>query len=316
MELLQRLESWLDKVPKSAVYVCAALGLLSLSRSVLPVLQDFYHFHLQSIPNYAAKYGKGSYVLITGASDGIGEQLAYYFASQGFNLVLIARSQEKLDKVKAKCVLTHCVHVVDIIQDLNTLDAAVFTRIAAQVSSLDISILVNNAGVLIRSPLPVLSQEEVLAQINVNVMAPTLLTRALLPKMLDRPQRGLVINLSSMLARIPAGYVAVYSATKAYMRAFSLALAQELSGKIDVFAACPSSVSTKLIGNPEVNCTVAALNVTVQGILTQAPRQLESFCSFKHAWIYYKLSFLSFASRIRINTAIVKGRYEAAKAKV
>lgn len=313
-ELFQRIDSLFARLPKPVLYTFAALGFLSFSRSLLTPLHDFYRYHLQPSPNYVTRYGKGAYALITGASDGIGEELAYAFARDGFNLVLIGRNPEKLDKVKAKCVLTHCVHVVEIVQDLNTLDSAVYTKIAAQIEPLDLAIVVNNAAAFTRGPFNEQSQEDIMAQITVNVVAHTLLTRAVLPKLLSRGRKGLIINMSSIAARMPVGYLAIYCATKAYIRAFSLALAEELKGKIDVFAACPASVSTKMTGYPKINSEVTTLAVTVQGLLSQAVRETESFCSFKHSWLYYKVSFLSLAQRVSMRTAMAKKRYEACKA--
>lgn len=309
--LIERVERLFSQFPKPLLYTFAALGLLSVSRRLLTPLCDFYRYHLQPIPDYSSLYGKGAYVLITGASDGIGEQLAYSFARCGFNLVLIGRNSEKLDRVKAVCVVTHCVHVLAIVQDLNTWDAAVYARIAAQVEDLDLAIVVNNAGTLIRGAFAAQSEAEVMSQVTVNVVAHTLLTRAVLPKLLSRGRKGLIINLSSFAARIPVGYLAIYCATKAYIRAFSLALAEELKGRVDVFAACPGAVRTKMTGYPKVNSDVTSLEVTVRGLLSQAVRETEGFCSFKHSWLYYKLTFLSLTKRISLRTAVVKKRYES-----
>jgi len=309
-ELIERVEKLLSQLPTPLLYSFAALGFLSVSRSLLSPLHSFYRYYLQPSPDYISRYGKGAYVLITGASDGIGEQLAYTFARSGFNLVLVGRNAGKLDRVKAECVITHCVHVVAIVQDLDSLDPAVYEGIAEKIEPLDLAIVVNNAGALTRGPFLAQSQAEILTQVTVNVVALTLLTKAVLPKLLSRGRKGLLINLSSIAARVPVGYLAVYCATKAYTRAFSLALAEELKGKVDVFAACPASVSSKMTGYAKVNAEVASLEVTVQGLLRQAGRDTEGFCSFKHSWLYYKLSFVSLAKRISMRTAMAKTRYE------
>jgi short-subunit dehydrogenase len=203
--------------------------------------------------------------------------------------------------------------VIAIVQDLNTLDPAVYTKIATQIEALDLAIVVNNAGTLICSPFHEQSQEEIMNQITVNVVAHTLLTRAVLPKLLSRGKKGLIINMSSIAASIPVGYLAIYSGTKAYIRAFSLALAEELKGKVDVFAACPAIVSTKMTGYPKINSEVTALAVTVQGLLSQAVRETESSCSFKHSWLCYKLSYLSLGQRISVWTTMAKRTYEASR---
>ncbi len=168
-------------------------------------------------------------VLVTGASSGIGEELARRFAADGAELVLVARSEERLRRLAAELNERHGVAARVEAVDLAAPGAvaALCERLAADGVAVDV--LVNNAGYGARGAVAELDLERQLGMVRLNVEALTALTRRLLPGMLER-RRGGILNVASTAAFQPGPFMAVYYATKAYVQSFTEALAEELRG--------------------------------------------------------------------------------------
>jgi short-subunit dehydrogenase len=184
-----------------------------------------------------------STVLITGASGGIGYELAKLFARDHHNLVLVARSTEKLAQVAAE-LQTYGVTVKTIALDLTASPAPRFLFDQLQRENISIDILINNAGFGIYGEFAQMPEEEILGQIHLNIAALTELTRLFLPPMVAR-RNGRIMNVASTAAFQPGPLLAVYYATKAYVLSFSEALANELrhSG-VTVTCFCPGATNT------------------------------------------------------------------------
>jgi len=168
-------------------------------------------------------------VLITGASSGIGREFAERFAADKANLVLVARSEDKLDQLAAKLRQQAGVDVRVIAKDLT--DPAAPQAISDQLDAdgVSVDVLVNNAGFGAAGTVAGLPLERQINMIELNVTVLTHLTRLFLPGMLRR-RRGGVLNVASTAAFQPGPHMAVYFATKAYVLSFTEALAVELSG--------------------------------------------------------------------------------------
>lgn len=187
---------------------------------------------------------KKKVALITGASSGIGKELAYLHAANNDDLVLIARSADKLRDLKEEIKKKYKVEVSVIVKDLGEKDSS--THIFNDLYSRNIIpyYLVNNAGfgdynMFADSNWP--KQEQM---INVNIMALTHLTRLFLPLMIQNGG-GKILNTASLAAFQPGPTMAVYFASKAYVLSFSQALNNELEDKnITVTALCPASTDT------------------------------------------------------------------------
>jgi uncharacterized protein len=184
-----------------------------------------------------------SYVLITGASGGIGYELAKLFARDRHNLVLVARTADKLAQV-AEELQTYGVTVRTITLDLTTPPAPRFLFDQLQRENVAIDILINNAGFGAYGEFAQMPEETIFGQIALNITALTELTRIFLPPMIERRQ-GRVMNVASTAAFQPGPLLAVYYATKAYVLSFSEALANELrhSG-VSVTCFCPGATHT------------------------------------------------------------------------
>jgi hypothetical protein len=182
-----------------------------------------------------------STVLITGASGGIGYELAKLCARDHHDLVLVARSADKLAQIAAE-LQGHGVTVKTIPLDLGTPPAPKF--LFGQLEGTTIDILINNAGYGAFGEFARMPEEEILGQINLNITALTELTRLLLPVMLQR-RAGQIMNVASTAAFQPGPLMAVYYATKAYVLSFSEAIANELRNSgVTVTCFCPGATHT------------------------------------------------------------------------
>jgi len=186
----------------------------------------------------------GSTVLVTGASSGLGAEMARSLARRGANLVLTARSEGRLEELASDLRRVNGVEVHVVPVDLSAPDGA--SRVLDAVSRLGVTVdhLINNAGFGSGGPFAGLDAAREDAMVRLNSGAVVTLTRALLPKMLERG-RGGVLNVASTASFQPVPYMATYGATKAFVVSFTLALATELRGTgITAMVLCPGPVLT------------------------------------------------------------------------
>ena len=185
-----------------------------------------------------------STALITGASSGIGWELTKLFAEDKHDLVLVARNRKKLDEFARDLTAAFGVSVRVIAKDLANPKAPAEIVQELTASGVAVDVLVNNAGFGVYGPFAKTDGAKELEVVQVNVSAPTQLTKLLLPSMLDR-RSGRILNVASTAAFVPGPLMAVYYATKAYMLSFSEALADELAGSgVTVTALCPGPTET------------------------------------------------------------------------
>ncbi|SMP59641.1 hypothetical protein SAMN06265222_106254 [Neorhodopirellula lusitana] len=167
--------------------------------------------------------------LITGASSGIGLELTKLFAASGDNVVLVARSEDKLNDLAANVRSQHDITATVIPADLSTPDAVDHLSDQLRDRSLEIDTLVNNAGFGMLGKFSEMSADRQTNMLMVNVVALTRLTRKLLPGMLKRKTGG-VLNVGSIAAYQAGPNMAVYYASKAYVLSFTEALREEVAG--------------------------------------------------------------------------------------
>ena len=186
--------------------------------------------------------------LITGASNGIGLELARIHAKRGGNLVLVARSQDKLnqlaDELRAQ---HHDIQITVIAQDLAMLHAAQSVFAQTEQLGIQVDILINNAGFGGHGRFfeRELTKEQQMIQLNITTL--TELTHLYLQGMVAR-RSGKILNVSSTASFMPGPLQAVYYATKAYVTSFSQAVAEEVREfGISVTALCPGAVATDFV---------------------------------------------------------------------
>ena len=182
--------------------------------------------------------------LVTGASSGIGAQFARVLARKGCDLILVARSQDKLQDLADELGAKHNVKTHVIAQDLSEEWTARTVADEVQARGLRVDILINNAGIGTQGDFEMLDTELLHRQVMLNVMAVMELTRAFLPAMIER-RSGAIINVASVAAFLPLPTQAVYGATKAFVLSWSEALwAENRERGVRVLALCPGATDT------------------------------------------------------------------------
>jgi len=183
--------------------------------------------------------------LITGASSGIGEAFARRLAEEKHNLVLVARSEEKLRELCNELKLKHKITAHYIAVDLTDFEADSRLFRETEKHNLEVDWLINNAGFGSMGDFANLKLENELEMIRLNIQALVALTHRYLQKMRER-KSGVIINVASTASFQPVPFMATYAATKAFVRSFSEAIAEENRlFNIKVTALCPGPTDTK-----------------------------------------------------------------------
>jgi short-subunit dehydrogenase len=183
-------------------------------------------------------------VLITGASSGIGLELAKCFAADDCRLILVARKTPALEKLAGELRRENKIEAIVLTADLSLPETPIqiFSELSARKISVDI--LVNNAGFGLQGSFAELPLQRQLEILQVNIAALTELTGLFLPGMIERRCGG-ILNVSSVAGFLPGPNMAVYYATKAYVLSFTEALAEELAGtELTVTVLCPGPTAT------------------------------------------------------------------------
>ncbi|MDT0556551.1 SDR family NAD(P)-dependent oxidoreductase [Patiriisocius hiemis] len=183
--------------------------------------------------------------LITGASSGIGKEMAILHASRGGNLVVIARSVRKLNELKEELEAKYNSSVYVIKKDLTLPNAAKEVYEEVTQNKIAVNYLINNAGFGGQGLFHERDWNDDLSMIQLNIIALTALTRYFLPDFVKRNE-GRVLNVSSTASLMPGPLQAVYFATKAYVTSFSNAISEELNNtNITVTALLPGATETQ-----------------------------------------------------------------------
>ena len=180
--------------------------------------------------------------LITGASGGIGAELARLFAAAGFDLVLVARRKEKLDELKNELESAHKIKVSVFECDLSKDGAAQKVFAFTQEQNISVDVLVNNAGFGDWGLFAECNLEKQNQMIHLNILSLTELTRLFVPQMTER-KSGRILNVASIASFMPGPKMSVYYASKAFVRSFTEALSVELKKTgVTVTALCPGQI--------------------------------------------------------------------------
>ncbi|GAB5563376.1 MAG: SDR family oxidoreductase [Winogradskyella sp.] len=183
--------------------------------------------------------------LITGASSGIGKELAYIHAEKGGDLIIVARRQDKLNALKSELEQKHNIKVMTIVKDLSVPNASKELFEEVKSASIQVDYLINNAGFGLRGKFHELSWERQMQMINLNMVALTELTYLFLPEMVKR-NSGKILNTSSTASFLPGPLQAVYYASKAYVTFLGNAIAEELHDtNITVTTLMPGATETE-----------------------------------------------------------------------
>ena len=214
------------------------IGVIFSLYLLIKFLKWIYKYFLLSMPNFKKLYGDG-FVIITGGSSGIGFSFAKQFIKLDYKILLISSSEQKLLKAKQELEKINSKSKIEILpfnlnqsyddKTIEDLDK----KITEITSGEEISILINNAGVITRKYLCDISDEQIRSMIYVNTLAVTFLTKIVLQKMLKRKNRSLIIGSGSVMGTFRFPTRSVYGSTKSYLEAFYESLQREYSDRVD-----------------------------------------------------------------------------------
>ncbi len=216
---------------------------------------------------------KDKTVLVTGASSGIGYELAREFARNGHDLVLVAPSETELNTIAEDFIRDHNVDVMVVAADLRESEAPdeIFDELEA--AGIDVDILVNNAGFGARGKFHEITLEKDIGMIRLNIEAVVRLTKLFLPPMIERGH-GRILNVASIAGFEPGPMLAVYHASKAFVLSLTEALATELEDTgVTATALCPGPTDTDFFpkaGMVETNAFQKAGVMAPQEVATLA----------------------------------------------
>ncbi|ROW01076.1 hypothetical protein VSDG_02863 [Cytospora chrysosperma] len=224
---------YLKSIPQPVQSAFAGVGALYVASRVLSYVQLVLNLFVLSGTNLR-KYGRpGSWAVVTGASDGLGKEYAKQLAAKGFNIVLVSRTQSKLEALAQELKVETKILAMDYSKD----DASDYDRLAELVNGLDIAILINNVGQSHSIPVPFIETDKKELQdiVTINCLGTLKTTQIIAPGMAQR-KRGLILTMGSFGGWMPIPYLATYSGSKAFLQHWSTALAGELKpSNVDVY---------------------------------------------------------------------------------
>ena len=227
----------LDYCPSYVLCVIIFIGIFKLLYHLGWVLYQIYIYCLRRELNLFKRYG-GGYALVLGSTDGIGLQYCYEFAKRGFNLIMVSRNYEKLEKRKKEICQKY--NQIDIkIKELNLaeIDNSSLLKSINEISqNLDISIIVANVGPGRFTDFHKLENEDIQKMIQGNCVCHTYICRLLIPRLIIRNHRSGIIFMSSGCENGSIPYCSIYGSCKAYIRTFAKSLNLEYGNKIDILS--------------------------------------------------------------------------------
>ncbi|KAK4044082.1 hypothetical protein C8A01DRAFT_12425 [Parachaetomium inaequale] len=257
------LDLW-NSIPPAAQWTLAGIGALYVARGALSFLQLFLNCFILSGTNLR-KYGKkGTWAVVTGASDGLGKEFASQLAAKGFNLVLVSRTQSKLDTLARELTLRWSgLQAKTLAMDYSEDNDADYERLTQLLSGLDVGILINNVGQSHSIPVPFLetSRDELQNIITINCLG-TLKTTKVVAPILAKRRKGLILTMGSFAGVMPTPYLATYSGSKAFLQHWSSSLASELK---------PQGVDVQLVVSYLVTTAMSKIRRT--SLLIPNPKQ-------------------------------------------
>jgi short-subunit dehydrogenase len=193
-----------------------------------------------------------NYTLITGASSGIGEEFARQYAARGNSLILIARSEDKLQALANELMAKHKVNVKVMPVDLAQMDAAEKVYAQCKAENLKVSVLINDAGVGLIGKFDDFEIQRIESMLVLNVVTLTKLTYLFLPDL--KKTQGILINIASQVAFTANPYMSSYAATKAYVLSFTEGIRVEYEKEgVRILPVCPGPTYTKFFEKTEAS---------------------------------------------------------------
>jgi short-subunit dehydrogenase len=239
--------------------------------------------------------------VITGASSGIGKELAYRLAEKNYDLVLVARREDRLKEIK-KDLEKHDIKINLKVYDIQNINSC--EKLMSELKDSKIDLFINNAGFGLYGETLEIQTSKEFDMIDLNIKSLQYLTKEVIKHM----ETGQIINLSSMAAFLPTPFLSSYAASKAYVYSYSQALRYELKRKkipINVMTVCPGPVITEF--NEVANASPKMKGLTVKKCVDSIIKGIEK----KKALVIpgLKMKILKFLLRFAPNCLVLKVSY-------
>ena len=274
--------------------------LTTISLSFGALVFDLFVLPPVNFKKYGAKDGK--WAVVTGASDGIGKEYASQLAAKGLNVVLVSRTQSKLEAIASDIEAKYKVETKIVAFDATTDEASNYGAISDAISGLPVTVLVNNVGQSHSIPVPFLETEdkELRDIITINTTATLKITQAVAPVIAatvskDKKTRGLILTMGSFGGLLPTPYLATYSGTKSFLQAWSVALAGELKPQgIDVELVISYLVTSAMSKIRRTSASIPNPKTFVKSVLRSAGRRCGAQERFATSTPYWAHAFMHF----------------------
>ena len=192
------------------------------------------------------------FALVTGASSGIWLAISRELARYGYPLLLVSNEEKKLSQVSAEIAKEFAVQTIALYMDLSGRDSAYRLFDYCNANNIKITILVNNAGMFFFRDIIDTDSDKIETVINLHALCPTLLCRLFGQQMILEKRRGYILNMASIAAQMMMPGIAMYNATKSYLRCFSRAMRHEVFDKgLSITTVCPGAAATGLYKLPQ-----------------------------------------------------------------
>ena len=273
-QLESLLKEYLSAYPKITKSI-TILGALVIISKILSLSTSYYKGLLRPIKSLTQLYGPRSWIIITGATNGIGRAFAEEFASRDFNICIIAKNLAHLTQTKDELNVKYpncSIKIIQIDYSKSNSELSIYDKIYQDIKDLDVSILINNVGMYQNMFFHEEKIPKLIEMITVNCSSQALMTSMIVKKFLERRKKVTsykcaIINISGAEGVYPLPYLSLYSATKAFNDFLSRSLAHEYSNDIDVLSVTPFHPSSstyftvlgKLIKITPEDCAKAAL---------------------------------------------------------
>ena len=299
--------------------ILGAVGLVIGAVSVVRWLWQYVWLprHLQG-PRLAKRYGRGSWVLITGAGDGLGKAFAQELAQYGFNLLLVSRTQEKLSRLQAELEV-HRVQVRTVCADLSDSSEQTYSRIASAAQDVDLSIVINCVGVTVHRRFADVPPASLRRLLSVNVNTTSILTHTTLPFLLRHAatsgRRCALVNVGSIVGRYYWPGTQLYGACKAFIDHLTVPLGFEYREQLDALSFRPTVMATAMATGTEPAAITIPPQTAAHAALSHLGRFASSHGHWRHATVAALFNVLppGVRNRIFLSEAMKMGEEEKAK---
>ncbi len=269
-------------------------------------------------PRLAERYGSGSWALITGASDGLGKAFAQEFAAHGFNLVLVSRTQSKLDRLKAELEVRG-VEVRTLCADLSDASEDTYTRVGDAARAVDLSVVVNCVGATVHRRFADVPSATLRHLLSINVSTTSIVTHTTLPALLRHAtatgRRGALINVGSIVGRFYWPGTQLYGACKAFIDHLTVPLAFEYGHQLDVLSFQPTVMATAMATGTEPAAITISPQAAARAALAHLGHCVRSHGHWRHALLAAVSAALPsrFRNRAFMSSALEMAAVEIAK---